>query len=135
MTKLRRETELFEIISIHMPHTWHDGATRTYAATEAVFQSTCHIRGMTSLPGLRSYTTKISIHMPHTWHDGSPCGPRRLHAISIHMPHTWHDGRQVCTLRHQFDISIHMPHTWHDHIDTKKAPRLIDFNPHATYVA
>ena len=37
------------LISIHMPHTWHDA--RLYR------------RCRTRLP--------ISIHMPHTWHDGT----------------------------------------------------------------
>ena len=58
------------LISIHMPHTWHDGKTRR----------------VEEMP-------EISIHMPHTWHDDV----RTLREgadffISIHMPHTWHDA-------------------------------------------
>ena len=43
------------IISIHMPHTWHDAA-----AVKVI-----------------ELLSSISIHMPHTWHDGTdllyPC--------------------------------------------------------------
>ncbi len=34
-----------------------------------IFQSTCHIRGMTFLLLGRCRASLISIHMPHTWHD------------------------------------------------------------------
>ena len=38
-------------ISIHMPHTWHDGV-----------EGQCLV------------VIDISIHMPHTWHDGNGPG-------------------------------------------------------------
>ena len=34
-------------ISIHMPHTWHDRTRKAGNEENVVFQSTCHIRGMT----------------------------------------------------------------------------------------
>ena len=36
-----------QTISIHMPHTWHDLNVAPIAKSTCVFQSTCHIRGMT----------------------------------------------------------------------------------------
>ena len=36
-----------KIISIHMPHTWHDVTEKSSTVTGMLFQSTCHIRGMT----------------------------------------------------------------------------------------
>ena len=36
-----------EIISIHMPHTWHDWSRKAQNKEPVQFQSTCHIRGMT----------------------------------------------------------------------------------------
>ena len=56
-------------ISIHMPHTWHDGAGRVWSRCHRPFQSTCHIRGMTPDVQEAIDTVQISIHMPHTWHD------------------------------------------------------------------
>ena len=57
------------IISIHMPHTWHDTLSSFTTSMVSLFQSTCHIRGMTVWT-LRIFADKhISIHMPHTWHD------------------------------------------------------------------
>ena len=41
-----------KVISIHMPHTWHD---HDYAPAER--------------------EAKISIHMPHTWHDSPTVSP------------------------------------------------------------
>ena len=55
-------------ISIHMPHTWHDVFAR-YISAAALFQSTCHIRGMTIEKYDLALACIISIHMPHTWHD------------------------------------------------------------------
>ena len=46
MTRALRDADPDEIISIHMPHTWHDDFVRYGSQTPA-----------------------ISIHMPHTWHD------------------------------------------------------------------
>ena len=58
-----------KVISIHMPHTWHDA--ENFIAR--VFSD-------------------ISIHMPHTWHDADVLhNVDRPVVISIHMPHTWHD--------------------------------------------
>ena len=37
-------------ISIHMPHTWHDLTMPKSATAKSAFQSTCHIRGMTTEP-------------------------------------------------------------------------------------
>ena len=56
-------------ISIHMPHTWHDSLGNAFRAKGSVFQSTCHIRGMTLIAAATSDCFNISIHMPHTWHD------------------------------------------------------------------
>ena len=144
-------------ISIHMPHTWHDGRTRTATSDAAGFQSTCHIRGMTyGIDVIEDYRN-ISIHMPHTWHDCPSCACCCGRSISIHMPHTWHDLVTKEDVPHTL-ISIHMPHTWHDSIrpaarslrdlfqstchirgmtfPTRRADRHLDyFNPHATYVA
>ena len=126
----------FENISIHMPHTWHDTEYSKFKGVDLSFQSTCHIRGMTTAPfiwitladdfnphatyvawhqqrDLIANLWEISIHMPHTWHDLSVNGKQRVGLISIHMPHTWHDAAvDLVTVRVQ--ISIHMPHTWHD---------------------
>ena len=57
-----------ELISIHMPHTWHD----------VLVADDCVLLG-------------ISIHMPHTWHDTLQQSLEDAVRISIHMPHTWHD--------------------------------------------
>ena len=58
----------------------------------STFQSTCHIRGMTRRGFPRFGSCVISIHMPHTWHDVPDSRPRSTDTlISIHMPHTWHD--------------------------------------------
>ena len=46
MTKIMHRVPLQLVISIHMPHTWHD----VELAARQVFRI-------------------ISIHMPHTWHD------------------------------------------------------------------
>ena len=46
MTVKLRWTGGREIISIHMPHTWHDELEKSIIRTSL-----------------------ISIHMPHTWHD------------------------------------------------------------------
>ena len=40
------------VISIHMPHTWHDITSVAVTAGPKKFQSTCHIRGMTFPPPL-----------------------------------------------------------------------------------
>ena len=53
MTELRARSIGAFVISIHMPHTWHD-----------------------LIPVYAAVRVHISIHMPHTWHDGKPC-PRR----------------------------------------------------------
>ena len=79
-------------ISIHMPHTWHDGAGRVWSRCHRPFQSTCHIRGMTPDVQEAIDTVQISIHMPHTWHDGIARNSFHPRTISIHMPHTWHDA-------------------------------------------
>ena len=57
------------LISIHMPHTWHDVFGVSVYVPRSGFQSTCHIRGMTSLRPVSYFAYVISIHMPHTWHD------------------------------------------------------------------
>ena len=60
-----------EFISIHMPHTWHDALPVRLLLPDWLFQSTCHIRGMTLYCAVLTACCQISIHMPHTWHD---CG-------------------------------------------------------------
>ena len=80
-----------KFISIHMPHTWHDRLRSTARMFPSAFQSTCHIRGMTSVKGFHAAKKKFQ----------STChirGMTELRArsigafvISIHMPHTWHD--------------------------------------------
>ena len=96
-----------------MPHTWHDFKSLFRFASVRLFQSTCHIRGMTR-EGYRDMTDGIiSIHMPHTWHDRVCDSWRNGEIISIHMPHTWHDAHRFF-VRIVQAISIHMPHTWHD---------------------
>ena len=100
------------------------------------FQSTCHIRGMT-LHGLVDAPLHggISIHMPHTWHDGPSLFASVSGSISIHMPHTWHDRKAV-------PVPPSVPifqSTCHIRGMTSGGagiyPRHADFNPHATYVA
>ena len=68
MTSTIPQRNKFEMISIHMPHTWHDAE---YVGTLVIWY--------------------ISIHMPHTWHDGIYYNKALIAIISIHMPHTWHD--------------------------------------------
>ena len=63
------KAEAEEVISIHMPHTWHDPAENHFPTGFLLFQSTCHIRGMTCCQRFGNQVKKISIHMPHTWHD------------------------------------------------------------------
>ena len=63
------------LISIHMPHTWHDYAAWADAVRK-IFQSTCHIRGMTHDEKHPDDVATISIHMPHTWHDHTSFRPR-----------------------------------------------------------
>ena len=98
-----------------MPHTWHDMSRIGILSRSRIFQSTCHIRGMTHLLGHICVQLVISIHMPHTWHDfKAALFLVDFPPISIHMPHTWHDdviGRPNLS---DESISIHMPHTWHD---------------------
>ncbi len=101
-------------ISIHMPHTWHDGRSSRKRSTSCSFQSTCHIRGMTAQRVILEKCTFISIHMPHTWHDDAVCLRHGVQVISIHMPHTWHDVPNNDIPAIIISISIHMPHTWHD---------------------
>ena len=122
------------VISIHMPHTWHDVNTFAFYSAIRKFQSTCHIRGMTITEFFDHLGRVISIHMPHTWHDPTLVCPFFNFIISIHMPHTWHD---VCLqpCRARFRISIHMPHTWHDGLPLRLCALRPNFNPHATYVA
>ena len=72
------------IISIHMPHTWHDFPYEDFR-----------------------YLLLISIHMPHTWHDEADRLTRTIAQISIHMPHTWHDSIQ---LFHTQPLSNFNPH-------------------------
>ena len=69
MTLLVRACELLFHISIHMPHTWHDVFAAQRLIVRMIFQSTCHIRGMTAQEVLDRVQMEISIHMPHTWHD------------------------------------------------------------------
>ena len=47
MTSVTIGKALDYIISIHMPHTWHDVSPTVSPAQAKKFQSTCHIRGMT----------------------------------------------------------------------------------------
>ena len=79
------------------------------------FQSTCHIRGMTSAVQRRFSSTGISIHMPHTWHDrsGHPQGVRQGGFQST--CHIRGMTPAVVPTLSYIVISIHMPHTWHDH--------------------
>ena len=87
----------------------------------SIFQSTCHIRGMTLTTAYFFNFRYISIHMPHTWHDGANYAKRNFCSIiSIHMPHTWHDAFVVVKAVVIVQISIHMPHTWHDIFDAAK---------------
>ena len=44
-----------------------------------LFQSTCHIRGMTHQGRIGVAQRMISIHMPHTWHDMLPAQLYNLH--------------------------------------------------------
>ena len=119
-----------------MPHTWHDGWLRKKMYRIRLFQSTCHIRGMTRrsvscallvfpfqstchIRGMTELRARsigafvISIHMPHTWHDRAMLYGDWDVFISIHMPHTWHDDWRK-ERAEVGEISIHMPHTWHD---------------------
>ena len=97
-----------------MPHTWHDMSRIGILSRSRIFQSTCHIRGMTHLLGHICVQLVISIHMPHTWHDDVIGRPNLSdESISIHMPHTWHDALDPRKIRSSADISIHMPHTCH----------------------
>ena len=48
MTNVNRVCIDRNAISIHMPHTWHDGRPAAQETDCLAFQSTCHIRGMTS---------------------------------------------------------------------------------------
>ena len=57
------------MISIHLPHTWHDNRACGAKTHHNRFQSTCHIRGMTTKKVKKFTVGNISIHMPHTWHD------------------------------------------------------------------
>ena len=147
----------YSFISIHMPHTWHDPTLEcfslwlanfnphaTYVAWLSIppntssmilFQSTCHIRGMT----LRGHSRSAPGHHfnPHATYVAWPPPVRQIRqamTISIHMPHTWHDGICKIHFRSRF-ISIHMPHTWHDRASVRARLRSGYFNPHATYVA
>ena len=121
-------------ISIHMPHTWHDVRRSLSPCISRKFQSTCHIRGMTTDQGFMRVLFVISIHMPHTWHDGCELARRPYAFISIHMPHTWHDNEGGIYDDTAY-ISIHMPHTWHDGSSRVVRFSSSNFNPHATYVA
>ena len=119
-----------------MPHTWHDVLHYHVNQPPHLFQSTCHIRGMTRWAFSSVHAQGISIHMPHTWHDFAQssanffaipfqstchirgmttavCSNQHAQQISIHMPHTWHDPRFPLSGKER-RISIHMPHTWHD---------------------
>ena len=125
------------LISIHMPHTWHDLRRTTVDGSPCVFQSTCHIRGMTHLSNchrnkkilfqstchIRGMTdciesvklvVKISIHMPHTWHD--QVGNCPLHRECTFQSTCHIRGMTLCACTSAVHnlISIHMPHTWHD---------------------
>ena len=72
-------------ISIHMPHTWHDPIAAVLTAKATIFQSTCHIRGMTVGQCCFLLLRFISIHMPHTWHDGA--GPSLPSGATHFNPH------------------------------------------------
>ena len=157
MTELRARSIGAFIISIHMPHTWHDVVVFLLTRT-VVFQSTCHIRGMTQPDVDFGILHFISIHMPHTWHDAARRPPitadRRFQSTCHIRGMTWGHPpsatspfpfQSTCHIRGMtmfvdyeyglFDISIHMPHTWHDPFRRKSGLRLVYFNPHATYVA
>ena len=118
-----------------MPHTWHDVIIYCLFPFGILFQSTCHIRGMTLVLGLQSASSSISIHMPHTWHDNN----------SVHLIHPPFVFQSTCHIRGmtyallllhvQPWISIHMPHTWHDIHEWNLLWLYLNFNPHATYVA
>ena len=50
---VRGQQNTLVLISIHMPHTWHDNFFAPILRSRRLFQSTCHIRGMTyNLPNL-----------------------------------------------------------------------------------
>ena len=62
MTRLPRRLVVALVISIHMPHTWHDAVQRDLG-----------------------FAVIISIHMPHTWHDAWNQSPARC--SSYFNPH------------------------------------------------
>ena len=114
------------------------GMTDTYIShvQSGGFQSTCHIRGMTDGKRYDVTAKTISIHMPHTWHDVR----RKLencfaHNISIHMPHTCHDN----TVGLSYGIYALFQSTCHirgmTFMGHKSIATTTHFNPHATYVA
>ena len=105
-------------------------------ACSLLFQSTCHIRGMTCITPMPAPFRGISIHMPHTWHDlsippntssmilfQSTCHIRGMTrtafscASSKQFQSTCHIRGMTatyCVTCASKKISIHMPHTWHD---------------------
>ena len=89
----------------------------------STFQSTCHIRGMTGriLPFRRRPRFQSTCHIRGmTANRAIMQGDAK---ISIHMPHTWHDLACFHVVPLVL-ISIHMPHTWHDVPDSR--PRSTD---------
>ena len=64
------------MISIHVPLAGHDKISQRHSAAYGQFQSTCPLRGTTSVSALNGLTDKlISIHMPLAGHDlhGAEC--------------------------------------------------------------
>ena len=121
-------------ISIHMPHTWHDVAVLRCAQDFIQFQSTCHIRGMTSC-GISPVAACL---FQSTCHIRGMTVLRGIASIHVLFQSTCHiRGMTFCARSPscRLCISIHMPHTWHDLVLHQLQPRDPHFNPHATYVA
>ena len=126
---------LVKIISIHMPHTWHDLYIACNAAARRLFQSTCHIRGMTVDVVRQLNTTRgfqSTCHIRGMTFLRPSCYASCLFQSTCHI--------RGMTLRKldpgtKFCISIHMPHTWHDPVRRADRRGRGNFNPHATYVA
>ena len=100
-------------ISIHVPHAGHDplrypqtclfcnfnprapcGARlndRPDDPDDDLFQSTCPMRGTTSVDTPTGSMLPISIHVPHAGHDIKPYSVPPYIRISIHVPHAGHD--------------------------------------------
>ena len=101
-----------------------------------VFQSTCHMRGMTYYSLTHSLASYISIHMPHAWHDPPHLhrqNARRKFQSTCHM----RGMTSIAVTEYRF-ITYFNPHAtcvaWlgRQHLTPHDEK---DFNPHATCVA